>query len=294
MDSIVSALRSIPKAMAVAVKVLNARAVAAIINRHGLLEIYEAAYREQLLKADPQIFNEGYFHDVALILKEMQEKIHRATWWTSLTAGLLLLLIFRIVDTINFYGTIIDLHKFSPIILLIYSGSRLRIVLLGIVMGIRASLLKAHARVLTNDENANLYHMRYSARFSAGSSPFVKSLASPTFTVRKTLLAKRLIPFVKFLPLIFITFVCLYIISYLVVIFIVIITPGISLIARTILSLLSVALESLAILIPAFGSFIAMKDPNSGKAFWNKIRSAVNQNIARGTNAAESQSTREV
>ena len=74
MDSIVSALRSVPKAMAVAVKVLNARAIAAIINRHGLLEIYEAAYREQLLKADPQIFNEGYFHDVALILKECRKK----------------------------------------------------------------------------------------------------------------------------------------------------------------------------------------------------------------------------
>jgi hypothetical protein len=162
MDSIVSALRSVPKAMAVAVKVLNARAIAAIINRHGLLEIHEAAYREQLLKADPQIFNEGYFHDVALILKEMQEKIYRATWWTGLTVGLLLLLIFRIVDTINFYGTIIDLHKFSPIILLMYSGSRLRIVLMGIIMGIRESLLKAHARVLTNDENANLYRMRYS------------------------------------------------------------------------------------------------------------------------------------
>jgi hypothetical protein len=263
------------------------------INRHGLLQIYEAAYREQLLKADPQIFNEGYFHDVALILKEMQEKIHRATWWTSLTLGLLLLLIFKIVDAINFYGTTIDLHKFSPIILLMYSGSRLRIVLLGIIMGIRESLLKAHARILTNDENAHLYHMRYSAKFSAGSSPFVKSPASPTFTIRKTLLAKRLIPFVNFLPLSFITLVCPYIVSYLAVVFIIIITPGISLITRTILSVLSIALESLAIIIPAFGSFIAMKDPNSGKAFWNKIQSAVNQNIARATNAAESQSTRE-
>ena len=121
MDSIVSALRSVPKILAVAVKVVNAAIVLVFINRHGLFEIYEAAYREQLLKADPQIFNEGYFHDVALFLKEMQEKIHRATWWTGLTAGLLLLLIFRIVDTISFYGTIIDLHKFSPIILLMYS-----------------------------------------------------------------------------------------------------------------------------------------------------------------------------
>jgi hypothetical protein len=118
MDSIVSALRNVPKAMAVAIKVLNARVIVAFINRHGLLEIYEAAYRKQLLKADPQIFNDDYFHDVALILKEMQEKLHRAAWWTSLTAGLLLLLVLQILDTINFHGNTIDLYKFSPIILL--------------------------------------------------------------------------------------------------------------------------------------------------------------------------------
>jgi hypothetical protein len=100
-------------------------------------------------------------------------------------------------------------------------------------------------------------------------------------------------PFVKFLPLMLITFGCLYIISYLAVVCVIIITPGISLVTRTILSVLSIGMESLAIIIPAFGLFIAMKDPNSGKAFWNKIRSAVNQNIARATNAAESQSTHE-
>jgi hypothetical protein len=284
MDSIVSALRSVPKVMAVAVKVLNARVIVAFINRHGLLELYEAAYREQLLKADPQIFNEGYFHDVALILKEMQEKIHRSSWWTGLTVGLLLLLIFRIIDTVNFYGTIIDLHKLSPIILLMYSGSRLRIVSMGIIMGIRESLLKAHAKILTNDENANLYHMRYSARFSVGSSPFLQSTVSPAFTIRRTLVARKLIPFIKFLPLIFIIFGCLYIMSYLAVVCAIIITPGINLVTRTILSVLSIGMESLAIIIPAFGLFIAMKDPNSGKAFWNKIRSAVNQNIARAAN----------
>jgi hypothetical protein len=279
MDSIVSALRSVPKLLAVAVKVLNARVVAAFINRHGLFEIYEAAYREQLLKADPQIFNEGYFHDVALFLKEMQEKIHKGTWWTGLTAGLLLLLIFRIVDTINFYGAIVDLHKFSPIILLMYSGNRLRVVLLGIFMGIRESLLKAHARVLTNDENAKLYHMRYSAR-----SSLVKLSVPPTFTIRTTIIAKRLLPFIKVLPLVLITLIYLYIISYLAVVFIIVITPGIGIITRTILSLLSIGLEFLALIIPAFSVFIATKDPNSGKAFWSKIRSAVNQNIARAAN----------
>ncbi len=279
MDSIVSALRSVPKLLAVAVKVLNARVVAAFINRHGLFEIYEAAYREQLLKADPQIFNEGYFHDVALFLKEMQEKIHKGTWWTGLTAGLLLLLIFRIVDTINFYGAIVDLHKFSPIILLMYSGNRLRVVLLGIFMGIRKSLLKAHARVLTNDENAKLYHMRYSAR-----SSLVKLSVPPTFTIRTTIIAKRLLPFIKVLPLVLITLIYLYIISYLAVVFIIVITPGIGIITRTILSLLSIGLEFLALIIPAFSVFIATKDPNSGKAFWSKIRSAVNQNIARAAN----------
>src|ERR1700722_10912108 len=63
----------------------------------------------------------------------------------------------------------------------------------------------------------------------------------------------------------------LYIISYLAVACIITITPGIGLITRTILSLLSIGLESLAIIILTFSLFVAMKDPNSGKAFWNKI-----------------------
>jgi phage-related minor tail protein len=83
-------------------------------------------------------------------------------------------------------------------------------------------------------------------------------------------------------------------VSYLAVVFVIIITPGISVVMRTILSLLSICMGSLAITIPAFSVFIAVKDPNSSKAFWNKIWSAVNQNIARGQNAAESPSTREV
>jgi hypothetical protein len=75
MDSILSALRGLPKAMAVGVKILNARVIVAFINRHGLLEMFEATYREQLIKADPQIYNREYFHDVASILKEIQDRI---------------------------------------------------------------------------------------------------------------------------------------------------------------------------------------------------------------------------
>jgi hypothetical protein len=40
MGSIVSALTNVPKAMALVVKVINARLIVAFINRHGLLEIF--------------------------------------------------------------------------------------------------------------------------------------------------------------------------------------------------------------------------------------------------------------
>ena len=145
-------------------------------------------------------------------------------------------------------------------------------------------MLKAHARIITNDENPSLYQMRYSARPSI----FVKFPSSPTFAIRKTIAAKHLLPTVKFLPLILVTFGVFYIIVYLAIVCVIIFTPGTGILIRAILIILSVGLELLAIIIPFFGLFIAVKDPNSGKTFWNKIRSAVNQNIARTGSAAES------
>ncbi len=276
-------LKSIPKFIGVAVALINAWLVVLIKNRVTFPTLLEAMYFDRLSDADPQVFNEDYFVDIATLAREKVAEQAKVTWWYWTSFALLLLCVFGIIDNVVFYGTAVDIRKYSSLILLIFSTSRLRYVAIQIARAEPEAILRAHARHYAGGSNSDIYYIRYKniatyKRVVALNGYKYKGQSIGVISGRRINSLKLL---VRYVPILAASFVLLQHLFFFIISIYILFIPGLGLPIRVIIVLLSIGIEATATLIPAFAMFAVAKDPNAEKAFWREVKNAYNAALAK-------------
>lgn len=240
-----------------------------LFNRISLKESFQRFYYERLRKADASIFDNDYFKDTSTALRETREQERTAQRTFTITSVLLILCVFGILDKFAFNGVTLELQKYSPFILLVYSATKLRLSVLKPTIATREAILTARSRLVASEDDADLYCLRFPIDFTP---PFasILNINEPTSVGRKLM--------VRPATLIAIIIMFAYVILYGCLAVYMLFVPGIPLIIRIATVLIASTLE----LLSAIGYFVlefgTRRNPGMLKEYLATVTRILNTN----------------
>jgi hypothetical protein len=267
-----STIKNFRSAISLAFMLFRATLVVAAKNRISFENMLEEYYYACLKEVDINVYNDEVFGHVSSRLDKKDGQRHIAHWWSSISLALLFLCVFDLLKNVSFYGTVIDPRRYNPLIIMVYSFSNLRIALLRFPIASRQALLKAHARLKTNDQSTDLYFMRYPDQ---AVPKFVPSrFVLPA--VFSNLLRRVLILTIKYGSLLILSFP-IYVILYLLVAIDVLLVSDMDFWLRLSLVIASMIAEFSAISVSLLLSYAATRDPEAVKKFWADVIATIKE-----------------
>src|SRR5579871_1258471 len=141
--------------------IFKSRLELAARNRVSIRALLEDYYLGLFRGNDSAPFGDDFFADVGKQLSDKISERRKYVIWCSISEAILLLCLFRVVNNVAILETTIDIKRFSPIVLLFFSGCTLNIAIINVSVIFLESILTAHARNQTRNKLVDLYMTRY-------------------------------------------------------------------------------------------------------------------------------------
>jgi multidrug transporter EmrE-like cation transporter len=273
-----SVLKAAPKLAYLAMVIAKERYFVLASNNITARKLLEDHYTQLFKEDDGRVFDDIYFKDLSLQLDKQRDRLSKSIWWFSIALALLCMSLFKVLDKIAFYGTEIDIRYFTPLILLVYSFSKLSFVLKRVPISISEAILTGYARVKTSDKNVNLYLSRYGVAFALDKDALIAIAPKLSFSGVRQKFARSLLKHIMFVLLA----APLYCLLYLAFIIDALSFSSMGWPLKLSFVTAAALAEIAAISFTLWGHYAAVKDPDATKNFWIKMQQKLDGLIAMG------------
>lgn len=246
-----------------------------LFDRISMRESFEGFYYNRLQNADPSIFDKGYFDAVAAALSATYEQERNTRRTEQISFVLLLLCVFGVLDKFIFNGLSLDIGKYSPFILLIYSATTLRLWTLKSTIATREAILTAHSRLLAPGEDADLYRLRFPMDFTP---PYGSILDTNKPNKPASIVSTFRGPWTNRVTSLVIIFIFGYAILYLYLAAYALTVPGIPFVIRLASVLFALAMEFLSAILAVTLEFGKRRNPKLMEEYLAGITRILNGN----------------